>query len=234
MLGAEAGPVRPLGEAGPRVEVKICGVCRPEDAALVAGAGADFLGVVLAPGGKRSRTLEEAAAIYAAAPGCARVGVFVDASPALVRGAAERLGLDVVQLHGAEPPADLAELRGGPWRIWKAIRPRDASEFLAGIDLYAPYADALLLDGWSDAAPGGTGARFPWAEVGAVRHRLPRELRLVIAGGLHPGNVTLASERLDPDVVDVSSGVESTSGVKDAGRVRDFVAAVRAIKGRFT
>lgn len=211
------------------MEVKICGVCRPEDAAVVAAAGADYLGVILAPGTGRSRTTAEAAAIFAAAHGCARVGVFVDASPTTIRNTAEQLRLDVVQLHGAESPAVLDTLRGGHWRVWKALRPRNAGEFLAGIETYAAVADALLLDGWSETAPGGTGARFPWTEVAEVRGRLPTALRLVIAGGLHAGNLAAAAGHLEPDVVDISSGVESAPGVKDPGLVRGFVAAARAL-----
>jgi len=213
------------------MQVKICGVCRPEDAALVAAAGADYIGVILAPGGKRSQSEEAAAAIYAAAASCKRVGVFVDATPAAVETTAARLGLDVVQLHGAETPEDAVALRAAGWQVWKAIRPRGAAEFLAGVERYAGAVDALLLDGWSGTAPGGTGARFPWAEVGAVRDRLPPGLRLVVAGGLEPGNLAEAIAHLDPDVVDVSSGVESAIGVKDPILVREFVAAARAGRG---
>jgi phosphoribosylanthranilate isomerase len=214
------------GSLGPKV--KICGVCRPADAAVIAAAGVGCVGVILAPGGKRSRALLEAAAIFTAAPGCARVGVFVDADPATVREAALRLDLDVVQLHGAEPSSALAELASGRWQVWKALRPRAAAEFLAGIENYASVAQALLLDGWSGTAPGGTGARFPWEEIAAVRSQLPGGLRLVVAGGLHPDNLARARAYLAPDVVDVSSGVESGSGVKDPALVRAFVAAARA------
>lgn len=210
------------------MRVKICGVCRPEDAAVIAAAGADYLGVILAPGGKRSRTAAEAAAIYAAAPGCGRVGVFVDADPAEVRATASRLGLDVVQLHGAETPAEVSALRGAGWQVWKVIRPRSAVEFLDGVERYADLADALLLDGWSAVAPGGTGASFPWAEVGAVRDQLPAGHRLAVAGGLEPGNLAHAIAHLAPEIVDVSSGVESAIGVKDPILVRDFVAAAHA------
>lgn len=211
-----------------RLEVKICGVCRPEDADLVASAGADYLGVILAPGRRRSRTLEEAARIFAAAPGCRRVGVFVDEAPERVREFAESLALDVVQLHGTEAPALLTELRVGPWRLWKALRPRSATEFLAGVEAYGDVADALLIDGWSAAGPGGTGARVPWSELSAVRDRLPPGLKLILAGGLHPGNLGEAVAALVPRCVDVSSGVEGGDGWKDPVLVREFVATARA------
>lgn len=215
-----------------RLEVKICGVCRPEDAALVSAAGADYIGVILAPGGRRSRTTEEAARIFAAAPGCARVGVFVDEAPARIRALAAELALDVVQLHGTEEPALLAELRAAGRQLWKALHPRTAAEFLAGIKAYAAAADALLLDGWSATAPGGTGARAPWTELGAVRHELPPALRLVLAGGLHPGNLAAAATSLAPQVVDVSSGVEGADGWKAPALIESFVAAARGLVTR--
>lgn len=210
------------------VKVKICGLCRPEDASLAADARADYLGVILAPGGRRSQTVDSAARIYAAAPGVRRVGVFVDAAPDLVRATAERLELDVVQLHGDEVPEQVAELRGHPWRVWKVIRPRSAAEVLEGAERFEGLADAILLDGWSASAPGGTGTAFPWAEVAEVRGRLPAGLELAIAGGLGPLNVAEAIARLAPDIVDVSSGVESAIGVKDPILVRGFATAARA------
>lgn len=211
-----------------RVEIKICGLCRPEDAALAAEAGADYLGVVLAPGGRRSRSMEEAAAIFGAAPDVRRVGVFVDAVVDEVVAAARRLGLSVVQLHGGEAPQVAAELRAaGEWQVWKAIRPRDRSEFLAGVEAYGAVVDAVLVDGWSAAAPGGTGARFPWDEVAAVRSSVPAGLRFFVAGGLEPGNVAEVVARLAPDGVDVSSGVEAVVGEKAPEKVRAFVAAAR-------
>lgn len=212
------------------MRVKICGVCRPEDAVLAAEAGADYIGVILAPGGKRSQTEAAAAEIYAAAPGCRRVGVFVDPRIEDVAALATRLSLDVVQLHGSERPEGVETLRGRGWEVWKAIRPRSAAQFLLGIERYAWAADALLLDGWSPSAPGGTGARFPWDEVAEVRDRLPSTLRLVVAGGLEPGNLADVIARLAPDVVDVSSGVESAIGVKDPILVREFVVAARAAR----
>jgi phosphoribosylanthranilate isomerase len=214
------------------MEVKICGLCRPEDATVAAEAGADYVGVVLTPGLRRSQSLERAEKILGAAAGAKRVGVFVNSTVEELAGAGARLGLDVLQLHGTEPPELLLELRGaGPWRLWKAIRPRSREEFLAGVDAYGGVADALVVDGWSDKAAGGAGARFPWEEVAAARGAVPAEVRLVVAGGLHPGNVAEAVARLAPDVVDVSSGVERVVGEKAPELVREFVAAARAAAG---
>lgn len=210
------------------VRVKICGICRPEDAGLAAVAGADYIGVILAPGYARTRSTTEAAAIFRAAPGVARVGVFVDAELGQMIEAASRLELDVLQLHGDEAPELAAVVRGaGGWEVWKAVRPRDGEEFIDGVAAYAGVVDAILLDGWSGAGAGGTGTRFPWDAVAAERDRLPAGARLVVAGGLDPDNVGTAVARLRPDIVDVSSSVEESIGVKASDRVRRFIAMAR-------
>lgn len=215
------------------IAVKICGVCRPEDAAVVAEAGADYLGVVLAPGGRRSRSLDQAAEIFAAARGVRRVGVFVDAGLEALRSAGRRLALDVLQLHGGESPARVAAAReAGPWRVWKAVRPRGRGEFETALGRFGEAADAVLLDGWSARAAGGTGTPFPWDAVEAAREMLPDRLRLIVAGGLTPATVDEAVRRLAPDAVDVSSGVERSVGRKDAALVRTFIERARAEAAR--
>lgn len=207
---------------------KVCGITRREDAEAAAVAGAAYLGVVLAPGGKRTVPPEAAGDLLDGLP-AARVGVFVDASADALRRAAEAARLDVLQLHGAEPPELLLRLRAeGRWRVWKALRPRGAAEFREGVARWAGAADALLLDGFSAEAHGGTGTRFPWEEVAAVRGGLPAGTELVVAGGLRADNVARAVELLRPDVVDVSSGVESAPGVKDRAAIERFAAALRA------
>lgn len=207
--------------------VKICGLCRPEDAAHAAAAGADYVGVILAPGGPRTRSLEAARRIFAAADGPARVGVFVDATLDELLAAAERLRLDVLQLHGSEPPQLGALLRERGHVVWKALRPRSRGELLDGAAEHGGGADALLLDGFSPAAAGGAGVLFDWDAVASARSQLPEELGLVVAGGLTPANVAAAVTRLAPDVVDVSSGVEARAGEKDPERVEAFIAAAR-------
>jgi phosphoribosylanthranilate isomerase len=207
--------------------VKFCGLTRRADARLAASLGAGYGGVILAPGGKRSITPAAAAELFRELP-LTRVGVFVDAGLDEVRRAAEVAGLDVLQLHGSEPPSEVAALRAeGRWKVWKAVRPRSAAELREALELYRSGADALLLDGWSACAPGGTGARFPWEEISAYRDEVPRSLAVVVAGGLTPGNVERAIALLRPDVVDVSSGVESAPGVKDPAAMPAFLEAVR-------
>jgi phosphoribosylanthranilate isomerase len=216
--------------------VKICGLCRPEDAEQAAVAGADYLGVILSPGGPRHRTAEQAAAIFEAGDevgheagrAVARAGVFVDGEPERVMDLARQLRLSVIQLHGSEPPDVTARVReAGSWQVWKAIRPRTADEFLAGVACYAGVATAVLLDGWSERAPGGTGERFPWLAVTEALATLSVRPHLVLAGGLTADNVAGAIRLMAPVVVDVSSGVEAEVGRKSVPAMRAFIAAVK-------
>jgi phosphoribosylanthranilate isomerase len=209
-------------------EVKVCGLMRHEDAAVAAEAGARYLGVILAPGFRRSVT-PDAARIILESFQAGRVGVFVDADEDTLRSIAEAAGVDVLQLHGDESPELAARMRAAGWEVWKAVRARDADDFSAAVQRYAGSVDALLVDGYDPASHGGTGARFPWDQVAARRHELPAGLRLIAAGGLRPENVADAVRILRPDAVDVSSGVERAPGEKDPRAVRDFVQAVHAV-----
>lgn len=211
-----------------RVRVKICGLTRRPDAELAAGSGAHYGGVILAPGGRRSITPEVAASLFEQLP-LRRVGVFVDAGDDELERAAKVAALDIVQLHGAESPAYAERLRARRrWEVWKAIRPRDAAEFVTELQRYAGAVDGILLDGWSTDAAGGTGARFPWQAIAPHRNDLPEGVRLIVAGGLSQANVAAAIELLRPGVVDVSSGVEDSPGVKNASAVSAFITAARS------
>jgi len=201
---------------------------RARDAAVAVEAGARYLGVILAPGGKRTVTPEAAAVIFGDLP-ARRAGVFVNATASELRRAAAAARLDVLQLHGDEPPGLAAALREEGFTVWKAVRPRDGDEFAAAAVLYGGSVDALLLDGYSPDARGGTGKAFPWREIAARLDVLADGVALVAAGGLRPGNVAEAATILRPAIVDVSSGVESAPGVKDPDAVRAFIAAVRAL-----
>lgn len=213
--------------------VKICGMMRREDARAAAEAGADLLGVILAPGGRRSVTADTARVILDALP-VRRVGVFVDADHATVLAAARIARLEVVQLHGDEPPALGAALRAEGLTVWKALRPRSGEEFAGEAPAWRDAADALLLDGWSAQARGGTGHPFPWGEVAEHRAALPPGMLLVAAGGLTAANVGEAIHTLHPFAVDVSSGVERAPGEKDHAAVRRFIRAVREAPSRPT
>jgi len=201
--------------------VKICGITSARDAQMAVEAGADALGFVLWPKSPRHVSPDEAARISAEVPPfVVRVGVFVDAARDELARAADVAGLDVLQLHGDEPPA---ALEGLPRRALKALRvgPAFSSEDALA---YAERAAGLLLDAHRPGNPGGTGAVFDWARVQGLRDRVPF---LVLAGGLTPDNVADAIEAVHPHGVDVATGVESSPGRKDPVLVRAFVEAAR-------
>ena len=210
------------------VEVKICGVCRAEDARAAAAAGADCVGVILAPGRTRSRTVGQAAVIFEASA-VRRVGVFVDAEPAVVAAAARELALDAVQLHGDEPIDSVRRVRDSvTCEVWKALRVRDAADYVRGAGTYGGDVDALVLDGWSPNAHGGAGVRFDWGAVAA--EDVASSARLVVAGGLTPANVAAVVALLRPAMVDVSSGVEEVPGRKSHAGIHAFIAAARGVR----
>ncbi|MGH7501234.1 MAG: phosphoribosylanthranilate isomerase [Longimicrobiales bacterium] len=206
--------------------VKVCGVCRPADASGAVRAGASYVGVILAARSVRRQAVVAAERILDAANGAERVGVFVDAEESFIVKTAEHLRLDVIQLHGTESPTRVERLRRrGSWTIWKAIRPRSAAEFTEGLGAWTGVIDGVLLDGWSADGEGGTGTRFDWAGVAPFRDRVPAGAALIVAGGLDAGNVGDVIRLLRPDVVDVSSGVESSPCEKAMDRMVAFVNA---------
>ena len=210
------------------VLAKVCGVMSPRDARIVDAAGADFMGVILSAGFGRSVDPGRAEEVYAAS-GARRAGVFVDAAPGEVAGLARELELDVVQLSGGEPPRAVAEIAAaGPWRVWKVIHARAGLSLAGAAARYAEVADGILVDAWHPSAPGGTGSTFAWADTGGEVRGAIGSATFIAAGGMTPGNAGAAIAALSPDILDVSSGVESSRGVKDPARTTAFVAAVRA------
>lgn len=208
-------------------KVKICGLTRRGDAVHAAQAGADYLGVVSVPDTPRFRTPEEARVILDGIP-VPGVLVVADLDPLEVALAAGRAGVGTVQLHGDESPETAGRIREeGPWTVWKAVRVGGPAEIEAVLRRFRGAVDGLLLDAWHPEKKGGTGVSFPWGEVVAAREAMPAGLRLILAGGLHPGNVVEAMAALAPDVVDVSSGVEERPGIKDPSRVEAFIRRVK-------
>jgi phosphoribosylanthranilate isomerase len=201
------------------VKVKICGITNVEDALIAAEAGADALGFMFYAPSPRCVSREQAVEIIRALPPfLARVGVFVDPTADEVRRAIAECGIDTLQFHGDEP-AEFCRKFG--LRVVKAFRVRDASSLDA---TRAFTKEAWLLDSFVAGKPGGTGERFNWdlAAEAARRHRT-----VLLAGGLTPGNVAGAVRQVRPYGLDVSSGVESTPGKKDAMKVRDFIVAAK-------
>jgi phosphoribosylanthranilate isomerase len=208
------------------VEVKICGLTRPVDAESADAAGASYLGVIFA-GGPRQRPPTEARATLAGRR-ARKVGVFGAQSESDIAEIATTVGLDVVQLHGASNVERIQAVRAATGlEIWAVIRtadgdlPDDAEEL-------ADAADALLVDAMAPGQLGGSGVTIPWGTLGESLDAMERGHRIVLAGGLTPENVADAISYVSPMVVDVSSGVESAPGIKDAARIRAFVDAVRA------
>ncbi|MBN2247566.1 MAG: phosphoribosylanthranilate isomerase [Coriobacteriia bacterium] len=202
-----------------RTRIKICGLTRPEDAAAAVAAGADALGVILAPS-KRRVTFDQAAAVFAGVPPLvARVGVFVDAHADDVWEAVARLGLTAVQFHGDEAP-EMCE--AAPVPVIKALRVGPGFDPSVA-ERYRGVVSALLLDTLVAGEKGGTGKAFGWHDVAG---RLPAWAPVLLAGGLGPDNVAEAIGVLRPFAVDVSSGVEQAPGVKDHRLIERFVSAV--------
>lgn len=195
--------------------VKICGLTRAEDARLAAELGAWALGFVFFPASPRAVTGESVAAIVATVRAAGHralaTGVFVDAPPAEIAAVARTAGLDAVQLHGDEPPAACARLRDllPNTLIIKAFRPRSVAD-VGAFEGYAEVCDARLVDAYDPRLAGGTGRRADWALALAARRYGP----LVLAGGLDPENVREALAAVAPWAIDLSSGVESSPGVK--------------------
>ena len=195
------------------IRIKICGVCDVEGARVAAEAGADMVGFHFCRSDRRV-TPEEARAILAEMPVRPKiVGVFIDQPPDEVREIAEYVDLDLLQLHGSEPPGFEA---GRP--VMKVLKVRDGAVPDAG-----DWPDPIMLDSWSADQRGGTGQTWAWEAA----RRLLETRRVFIAGGLRPGNVGSLVSEFRPYGVDVSSGVEARVRVKDPDKVRDFVHAVR-------
>ena len=200
--------------------IKICGITRPEDARLAADSGADAIGLVFYEPSPRCVSVAQAAEIAAAVPPLVSVvGLFVDESSAAVERILEQVPLGMLQFHGDES-GDFCRQFKRPWM--KALRVRPDMDLVAACTDYRG-ASAVLLDAWQDGVPGGTGKTFDWR---LVRESLP--LPMVLAGGLNAGNVAQAMAQLRPAAVDISGGVEQSPGCKDAGKISQFIAAVRA------
>ncbi|HSH74560.1 MAG TPA: phosphoribosylanthranilate isomerase [Longimicrobiales bacterium] len=211
-----------------RVRVKICGLVRREDALVADRAGADYLGVILSPGFGRSVNPTDAAHIVSGTR-ARKVAVLVDETAEAAEAAAVTLGADVLQLHGAEDPSVLRELRArGSWRIWKAVLARSIFDVERTVERYAGLADGILVEGWKEGGPGRGGARLT-LEPDRVRSSIPRSLDFVLAGGLDAETVSEAVASFGPEVVDVSSGVERSVGVKEHDVVRTFIDAARGL-----
>ena len=209
------------------VRVKICGLTRPPDLSAALEAGANYVGLVFFPKSPRHLSLDVAASLAVAVPpGVAKVALVVDADDAALDALLARVPIDILQLHGHESPARVAEIRartGLP--VMKAVGVADAGD-LPTLDAHAQVADMLLIDAKPPRGadlPGGNGLAFDWRLIARRRWPVP----WMLAGGLRPGNVAEAIRLTGAQQVDVSSGVENAPGQKDALKMAAFVRAAR-------
>ncbi len=201
------------------VRSKICGITRVEDALAAAAAGADAIGLVFYAKSPRAVRVEQAQQIIAALPPfVTTVGLFVDMPRPELQQILAQVPLDLLQFHGDES-VEQCEGYGRPYI--KALRVK-AGDDIAALMAQYPSASGVLLDTFVEGVPGGTGLAFDWSLVPA---ELPKPV--ILAGGLTPDNVATAIDRVRPYAVDISGGVESAKGIKDADKVRAFIRAAR-------
>ncbi|MBB4631752.1 phosphoribosylanthranilate isomerase [Sphingosinicella soli] len=208
--------------------IKICGVRDRAAIEAAASARADYVGFVFFSKSPRDLSLDEAAGLAGAVPsGIARIGLFVDADDEAIGAAVRAARLDGVQLHGNEGPDRAASVKARfGVEVWKAV-PVATHADLAAARRYAGIADRILFDAKTPpgaALPGGMGVRFDWRLLAGFDPGAPWGL----AGGLDASTVGEALATTQAPLVDVSSGVEDTLGVKSPAKIRAFCEAVRA------
>lgn len=209
------------------VQVKICGLTTPAQVGWAVEAGARYVGFVFFANSPRNLDIETAAALaLEVPPGIAKVALVVDADDAALDEITAKVPIDMLQLHGRESPARVAEIRaahGLP--VMKAVGIAGPDD-VAKLDSYSAVADQLLVDAKPPkgaAVPGGTGVPFDWGLLRGYRFQRP----WMLAGGLTPANVAAAVKLTGARQVDVSSGVETAPGVKDESLIRAFIEAAR-------
>lgn len=202
-----------------RTRVKICGLTREQDVEAAVGAGADALGFVFYGPSPRNVSIAKAVELVKGLPPyVTSVALFVNAAADEIARVVDEVGIDLLQFHGDEPP-EFCDTHERPWM--RALRMRPEVDPLAEAGRFGA-ARGLLLDAYRPGVPGGTGETFDWA-------RIPADLasRIVLAGGLTPSNVRQAVRQVRPYGVDVSGGVESDKGIKDAEKIKAFIEEVR-------
>lgn len=201
-----------------RTRVKICGITRVEDALSAVEQGADAIGLVFYPPSPRYVSASQATEIAQVLPAFVSVvGLFVDAPSADIEAVLSKVPIDLIQFHGNETPE---QCRRYEKPYIKAIRVKTDTNL---IQYQSDFSDAkaLLLDTYTEGVPGGTGQVFDWNVI-------PKHMtkQLVLAGGLDANNVTQAIKLVKPYAVDVSGGVESAKGIKDAAKIAAFMRGV--------
>ena len=204
----------------PHARIKFCGLTRAEDARVAIELGVDYIGLVFAPQSPRRLLLGQARMLRELVrQDIAVVALMMDNTRADVEKVVESLQPDVLQFHGAEDDAFCASF-GLPF--WKAIAMGGQAEAALSAMARYPAASGFLFDGHAAGEQGGSGKRFDWKQMPGTLDR-----PFFLAGGLSPENVAIALQTARPWGVDVSSGIESAPGIKQADKMRQFVEAVR-------
>ena len=210
------------------IQVKICGIKDNATLEAAVAAGARYVGFVFFPKSPRNLSVQSAAELAALVPaGICQVALSVNADNAFLDQLTEAVPLDMLQLHGSESPARVAEVKAR-YRlpVMKAVGIADEGD-LTALDDYMRVADQILVDAKAPKTaklPGGNGLAFDWRLIAGRRWTVP----WMLAGGLTADNVSEAIRLTGATQVDVSSGVESARGVKDAGMIADFLAAAQS------
>lgn len=209
--------------------IKICGLSTEATVRAAKQAGADCIGLVFFPKSPRNVSLDQGARLAAIArehPSIAVAALIVDAETPLIDAIMERVGPDLLQLHGRESPDRVREIKAHTGvQVMKAVGIRDAAD-LGAIAPYRDVADRILLDAKPPKGaelPGGNGVAFDWS----LLESLDLDRRFMLSGGLKPATVATALAATGLNEVDVSSGVETAPGVKDPGLIAEFVGAAR-------
>lgn len=201
------------------MEIKICGIRREEDIAVVNRCKPDYIGFILAKGYRRTVDIQTAARLRKMLDSSIKaVGVFVNDDARTVEEYARTIGLDAVQLHGDEDEDYIASLDAG-CEIWKAVRVRGGADICD-----VKGADRILLDKYDPNCYGGTGRVIDAGDAGEIKASVP----IILAGGLSAENAAERIAVFKPECVDVSSSVE-TDGFKDENKVKEFIDTVRMI-----
>ncbi len=204
------------------VRVKICGITNRSDALMAVKLGADAIGFVFAPSPRRVTPEDVRDLVDGLPPLIQTVGVFVDEDPGTIRRIIDFCGLDLVQLHGDEPPDLCRELM--PCVI-KAFRLKDASS-LSPLPSYRDRVRAFLFDTHSERKKGGTGKSFDWSlALKGKEWGVP----VILSGGLGPSNVEEAISTVRPFAVDLNSGIEAQPGKKDPALMKQLMAGIHRI-----
>ncbi len=207
-------------------EVKICGISEPHSLEVAIKAGARFIGFVFYPPSPRAISFETAYQLARTVPtGVRSVGLFVNPADDFLDYTLGGIGLDMIQLHGDEPPERVAAIKSRyNIDVMKAIRVA-GPEDLKILENFEDVADWILFDSKPAQAdlPGGTGESFDWNILSGRHFKKP----WMLGGGLDVSNVTQALSTLNPNAIDVSSGVEKARGVKDPNKINAFIQAVK-------